>query len=167
MNAFSPLSKLVFDDPITLDAADHMFNMHSDATYPTIFFFFFLRQLSTTRLFLRLEDRDTFWPEALKSCVLPQDTPWREVIAFTVCDPLVMPFPFPCSTQTANTPEAISNQNSLDSVLPLLSTIMQELFIWVRRSIYWSFSSIMEKKGWSWMSRASVSEASSVSSASM
>ena len=147
MNTFSPLPKRVFDDAIALDTADHVFNMHADATYPAILFFVFLCQFAPSRLFLWLQNRDAFWGEALKARVLAQQTSLRKVIRFTVDDAFVMPFAFPGSTQTAHAPTAIRDHHVLDGVLPLLSAVIPLLFIGVTRPIYRSFSSIMEKKG--------------------
>ncbi len=160
MNAFSPLPKLVFDDAIALHTANHVFNMHTDATNPAIFFLFFVRKFAPTWLFLRLEDPDAFRSESLKACVLPQCTSFGKLICFTINDVFIMSFPFPGGTQTSNATEAISHQNILDRVLLLLSAIIQLLFIWVTWPIYRSFCSIMEKKGVSFVGTASDSAAS-------
>ncbi len=151
MNTFSPLPKLVFDDAISLDTANHMFNMHTDATNAAILFFLFVREFATSWLFLRLENMDAFRSEPLKSRVLPQRTALRKLIGFTINDMLIMPCSFPRYTQTANATEDISDQNVLDSVLLRLSAIIQALFIWVVWPIYRSFCSIMEQKGGSCM----------------
>ena len=144
MKTFSPLPKLVFDDTIALDTTDYMFDMHTYPTNASVFFFFFIRKLSTTRLFLRLEDINAFRLEALKSRVLPQRTSRRKLIGFTISNELIMPFAFPRGTQTANATVAISDQHILDRVLPLLSTIIQLLFVWVIGPIYGSFCAVME-----------------------
>jgi hypothetical protein len=164
MNTFSPLTQLIFDNTISFDTANHVFNMHTDATNATVFFFFFVRKLSAAWLFLRLEHRNTFRSEALKSRILPQRTSFREVIGFTINDTLIMAFSFPGCTQAANGAEDIGDQNILDGVLALLSTIMQLLFIWITRPVYRSFCSIMEKKGGVCVRIASDSGISSIAS---
>ena len=146
MNAFSPLPKLVFDDAIAFHTANHVFNVHADAANPTVLCLFFVGQLATTRLLLRLEDRDTRWGEALKSCVLPQVTSFRKVICFTISDALIMTLSFPCCAQTADATTDITDQNVLNRVLLLLSTVIQALFIRITRSIYRALCPIMEKK---------------------
>jgi hypothetical protein len=164
MNTFSPLPELVFDDSISLDTTNHVFNVHTYATNATILFFFFRRQFAATWLFLRLENINAFRSESLKSRVLPQRTSRRELIGFTVNDVLIMTFSFPCYTQTSNVTEDIGHQHILDGMLFLLSTIIQLLFIWVRWPIYWSFCPIMEKKRVSFVDAASTSRTPSISS---
>ncbi len=151
MNTFSPLTKLVFDDTITFHTANHVFNMNADAINSSILFFLFVRQRSITRFFLWLENDNACWSEALKSHVLPQYAPFRKLIRFTISDVLVMTFSFPRRAQASNVTEDIGDQNILNGVLPFLSAVIQLLFIRIRRSIYRSFCSVMEKKGVSCM----------------
>ena len=104
MNTFAPLPTLVFDDAIALDTADHVFNMHADATYPAILCFVFRWQFAPSRRFLWLQKRDAFGGEALKARGVAHQTSLRNVIRCTVAAAFVMPLAFPGSTQTAHAP---------------------------------------------------------------
>ena len=155
MNTFSPLPKLVFDDAIALDTANHVFNMHADATNATILFFFLVREFTTSWFFHWLQNPDAFRCESLKARVLSQRTARRKLIRFTVNDALIMPFAFPGSTQTANATEDVGDQHVLERVLLLFAAIVQLLLIGVTWPIYRSFCSIMEKKRVAWGAVAS------------
>jgi hypothetical protein len=163
MNTLSPLPKLVFHDSLPLDTANHVFDMHTYATNASVFFFFCIRKLSTTRLFLRLQHGNAFRSESLKARVLSHRTALGKLIRFTINDVFVMTFALPGYTQTSNATETIRDQNMLDGVLLLLSAIIQLLLIWVVWPIYWSFCSIVEKKGVALVDATPSSESSSIS----
>ncbi len=145
MKTFSPLPKLVFDNSISFDTANHMFDIHTYAANASVFCFFFIRKLSTTRLFLWLKDLDAIRSEPLKSCVLSQRTAHRKLIGFTVNAIRIMAFAFPRRTQTGNVSITITNQYIFYGMLLRLAAIIQLLFIGVRGTIYRSFCSILEK----------------------
>ncbi len=159
----SPQTQLVFHDATALDSADRMLDPNSNAVDATIFFLFFRSQCSTTRLFLRLYDRNAIDIKALKSHILIQRTSGRKLIAFTISCPFIMTRSFPGFTQTPHSAMLINNDDVLDRVVFLLATVIPFLFFRVTRSIYRSFCSVMDKKGRCCSELSSINEGISLS----
>lgn len=147
MNSLSPQAQLVFDDPIALNTANYMLNKHADTVNPMVLFFLLGGQLSTTWLFLGLENDDTLDLHPLEAFILEQRAPNRQLVGFTVSCPLIMTCALPRCSQAANICTVIDDQNVLNRMLALLSAIIQLLFVGVAWSIYGAFRSIMDKKG--------------------
>src|SRR5215210_239718 len=124
-----------------------MLNKHANTVNPAVLFFLFGGQLSTTWLFLRLENNDTLDLHPLEAFILEQRAPSRQLVGFTISCPLIMTCSLPCCSQTANTCTVIDDQNVLNRMLAPLSAIVQLLFVGVTWSIYGAFRSIMDKKG--------------------
>src|SRR5919199_443631 len=147
MNSLSPQAQLVFDDPIALNTANDMLNKHADTVNPMVLFFLLGGQLSTTWLFLGLENYDTRDLHPLEAFILEQRAPSRQLIGFTVSCPLIMTCALPRCSQTADTCTVIDDHDILDRMLAPLSAIIQLLFVGVAWSIYGTFRSVMDKKG--------------------
>ena len=147
MNMPPPQTQLVFHDTTALDPANRMLDPYSDAIDATIVFLFFRGQCATTRLFLRLHDHNTVDSKTLKAHVLIQRTSWWKMIAFTISCPFIMTRSFPRFAQAPHATMLIDNDDVLDCVVFLLTTIIPFLFFWITWPIYRAFCSIVDKKG--------------------
>lgn len=65
-----PVSGLIFDNPIALDAANGMLDAHPNARDEAISHFVRVTQLTASGFLFRLQDRDAFEVKALKACIL-------------------------------------------------------------------------------------------------
>jgi hypothetical protein len=95
MHMLSPQPQLIFHDPAALDSADRMLDPYSNTIDATILVLLCIRQLSSTRLFLWLDDHYAINVKALKAHVLIQGTSYWKMIAFTVSCSFIMTRSFP------------------------------------------------------------------------
>ena len=147
MHVLSPQTQLIFHDPAALDPADRMLDPDSNTIDTTIFLLLCIRQVSSTRLFLWLDDHNAIDVKPLKTHVLIQRTSCWKMIAFTVSCSFIMTCSFPGLAQTPHPAMLINNDDILDRVILLLAAVVPFLFFWITWAIYRSFCSIMDKKG--------------------
>ena len=143
----SPQTQLIFHDPAALDPADRMLDPDSNTIDTTIFLLLCIRQVSSTRLFLWLDDHNAIDVKPLKTHVLIQRTSCWKMIAFTVSCSFIMTCSFPGLAQTPHPAMLINNDDILDRVILLLAAVVPFLFFWITWAIYRSFCSVMDKKG--------------------
>lgn len=65
-----PIPDFVFDNPVTFDTADGMFNPNPDRSQPLIEVFIQVRQRLASGLLFGLKDRHLVEPKALKASIL-------------------------------------------------------------------------------------------------
>ena len=143
----SPQTQFVLHDAAALDAADRMLYANSNAIDPSIFFLVFGCQCTATRFLLWLNDRNVNNIKALKPHILIQCTSSWKLIRFTVSSTFVVTRSFPRFSQTPHANCVINDNDILNRMVSLLSTIVPFLLVWITRSVYWPLCSIMDKKG--------------------
>lgn len=143
----SPQPQLVFHDPAALDPADRMLDPYSNSIDATILVLLCIRQLSSTRLFLWLDDHYAINVKALKAHVLIQRTSCWKMIAFTVSCSFVMTRSFPGFSQTPHSSMLIDHNNVLDCVMFLLTAVIPLLLFGITWTTYRSFCPVMDKRG--------------------
>jgi hypothetical protein len=137
----------IMNNTIHLDPTNTMFYQHADMRDPAIVGFLLVRQCSFGWLLLRLEHEHTRQPKALKPTILSQDAPfWQAILGF-IRNAFIMGFAFIRGAQEPNAPIRIHQQHILDRMVFLLTTVVDFLFFGIFRSCYWSFGSIVAKKG--------------------
>ena len=143
----SPVAQFLLDDTTALHAAHRMLNSHLFACDAAILHLLLRCQFTTTWFLGRLLDRHVLDGKSLKSHVLIQDTSSRQDIRFIVNNRFVMPLPSIGSTQKANVAVFINQEDILDRVTLLLSTIILILLISIYGPLNGAFRTIMIKKG--------------------
>lgn len=137
----------IVDYPVHFHTANTMLDHHPDVRDPAIIGFLVIGQSAFRWLLLGLEDDHTRQRETLKPSILPQHTSVRQVIVCFIGNPLIMGFAFIRGAQEPNAPIRIHQQHILDRMVFLLTTVVDLLFFGIFRSRYWSFGSIVAKKG--------------------
>ena len=137
----------IVDNAIDLHTANTVLNQHSDVRDPLVVGFLFIGQAAAAWLLLRLQDRHTWQSEALKPTILPQHTAFRQLELGFVSDPLIMRFPGIGRAQKPDPSACIHQQHILDRMVFLLATLVDFLLIAILGSGYWSFGTILAKKG--------------------
>lgn len=137
----------IVDDTIDFHTANTMLDQHPDVRDPVIIGFLLLGQCAFGWLLLGLEDNHARQREALKTTILSQHTPVRQVILGFICNPFIMGFAFIRGTQQPDAPIRVDQQHILDGMVFLFATVVDFLFIGIFRSCYRSFRSIVAKKG--------------------
>jgi len=134
-------------DPIDFHTTNTVLNQYSDVRDPLVVSFFVRAQCAALRLLLRLKGDHARQAKTLKATILRQDASfWQHILGF-VGDPFVMCFPCVGRAQEDDAPTRIHNHHIFDGMLFLLAAVVDFLLIAVFGSCYWSFRSILAKKG--------------------
>lgn len=145
-----PVTEFVLDDAAPLHASDCVLNPHPLTGNAAIFGFLFRRQFATTRFLGRLLDQDVEDREPLKAHILIQDASDRKGIRFVINQGFIMPLSRIGSTHEADDTPVVNQENVLDGMTFLLTTVIFGLFISIYGSLDGPFGAIMIKKGgWS------------------
>ena len=141
-----PIADFVLHDPAALHTADCMLNPHFLARNPSVLFFLWRRQLTTSRLLGWLSNRHGRDGKSLKSHVLIEGTLSRQTIGFIINNRFFMPFSRMRWAQVLNGTCRSNQQDIFYRVATLLSTVIFFLFIRVSWSLNRTFGAIMVKK---------------------
>ena len=136
----------VFHQPVAFHPTNGVLNTDSDGGNTTIGRFLRRGELSSTRCFLRLEDRDAMQEKSLEALILIQATAGWQGIACQLCNALIRGFPFIGVAQEANVTGLVDHEEVFERVAFFLPTVILLLLLRVFRTLDWSFGPIMKKR---------------------
>ena len=125
------MPEFILDNAVSLDTTDCMFNTDTDRRYLSIVLFFCIRQFSTPRLFLRLNDVYIRKRETLKTGVLIQGASRWHTIADLIGYLFVRVSAFKRGCQKNNLAVLIDYQVVFDGMTFLFATLIRLLSLWV------------------------------------
>jgi hypothetical protein len=137
----------VFHHSVAFHPTDRVFNTNSDGCNRTISRFLLWREFTSTRFFLRLDDRDPLTCIALEPHILIETTATWEGIAFQIRQAFIILLPFIGGTQEANVTGRIDHEEIFDRVALLLATIVFLLVLEIFGALDRSLRTIMPKRG--------------------
>jgi hypothetical protein len=142
-----PVAEFVLDNAAALHAPNRVLNAHFLAGNPAIFFLVFRCKLATTRFLCRLLDRYIVYRETLKAHILIQHTACRQRLLFVIDKRFVVPLPRIGCTHKPDHTRLINQEDILNRMAFLLTTIIFVLFIRIYGSLDSTFCPILIKKG--------------------
>src|SRR5919201_1416643 len=110
----------VFHQPVAFPPTNGVLNTDSDGGHTTIGRFLRRGELSSTRCFLRLEDRDAMQEKSLEALILIQATAGWQGIACQLGHALIRGFSFTGVAQEANVTGLIDHEEVFERVTLLL-----------------------------------------------
>lgn len=147
MNMLSPQARLVLHNAIAFDTADNVFNAHTYAGYCTILFLFVIRECAVFWFLFGLFDDYVSDATSLKAHILIDDAAFGEAIVHVIGQSFIIPCSFIRGTEKINAIIVLNDQNMLNDVTFSLSTVVQLLLIIVQWPMYWSLTTVMDKRG--------------------
>jgi hypothetical protein len=136
----------LFHHPVAFHPTNGVLNTDSNGGNTTISRFLKRGKLSSTRCFLRLEDRDAMQEKSLEALILVQATAGWQGIACQLRQALIRGFPFTGVAQEAHVTGFIDHEEVFERVTLLLATVILLLLLRVFRPLDWSFGPIMKKR---------------------
>jgi hypothetical protein len=146
-NAILQKTDFVFHNPIAFHPTNGVFNADSDGGDPTIGRLLRRSEISATRCFLRLEDRDARQEKSLQAFILIQTTAGWQGIASKLCHALIRGFAFIGVAQEAHVTGLIDHEEIFERVTRLLATVIFLLVLGIFRAVDRSLSTIMPTRG--------------------
>ena len=137
----------VMHNAIDFHTPDTVLNMDTDGGNPSVFRFFFGRQLGFRRLLFRLEDGHTRQRKPLERAVLRQLTALRQLILCLVGNSLVVRFPLIRRAQKAHITRFIDHQYVFERVIFAFAAVIDFLFLVIQRPRYRPFGAVVIKRG--------------------
>lgn|SRR5215813_8895735 len=145
-NAILQKADFVFHHPVAFHPTNGVLNTDSDGGNTTIGRFLRRGELSATRCFLRLEDRDAMEEKALEALILIEATAGWQGLACQLCHALIRGFPFRGVAQEAHATDLVDHAEVFERVAFLLPTVILLLLLRVFRTLDWSFGPIMKNR---------------------
>ena len=137
----------VFHHSVAFHPTDRVFKADSDRGNSTIRCFLLRREFTSTRFFLRLDDRDPITCVALEPHILIETTSTWEGIAFQISQAFSILLPLIGGTQEAHVTGLIDHEESFDRVALLLATLVFLLVLGIFGALDWPLCTIMPKRG--------------------
>ena len=142
-----PVADFVLHDSAPLHPTNGMLDPHFLARNAAVFFFLFQCEFTTAWFLRRLPNRYAHDSKSLKPHILIEHAVGWQHILFVVYNRFLMPFSRARPAHILHRTSFINQQNILDSMIPLLPTIILPLFIGIYWSLDGTFRSIMVKRG--------------------
>ena len=140
-------SDFVFHDSVTFHATNRVFNPHSDGGNTTIGLLLRRGQFPSRWCFLGLHDRHVLQSESLEAFILIQTAARWQGIACQLRQAFLRRFAFTGVAQEANVTGLLDHEKVFERVALLLATVIVLLLLGIFRTLDWSFSTIMPKRG--------------------
>ena len=145
-NAIRQEADFVFHQPVAFHPTNGVLTTHSDGGNTTSGRFLRRGELSSTRCFLRLEDRDAMQEKSLEALILIQATARWQSIACQLCQALIRGFPFIGVAQEAHVTGLVDHEAVCARGACVLPTVILLLLPRVFRTLEWSFGPLMKKR---------------------
>jgi hypothetical protein len=140
-------AEFVFHDPIVFHPTNGVFNPDSDRRDPSIGGLLRRRECTSPGFFLGLDDGAPSQDASLETHLLVETTPKRQVIARQFREAFTMCLARIGRTQEAHGTGRIDHEQVFDRVALLLAPVRLLLLLGIARTVAWSLSTIMLKRG--------------------
>jgi hypothetical protein len=145
-NALLQEADVVLHPPVAFHPTHGVLNTEADGGTTTIGRFLRRGELSSTRCFLRLEDRDARQEKSLEALRLIQATAGGQGVACPLGHALSRGFPFRGGAQAAKVPGLIDHEAVFARGAFFLPTVILLLLLRVFRTLDWSFGPLMKSR---------------------